>query len=250
LDIRDKQQVDTFTDRREYGQFAIGATLFKNLEISAGYRTERIRISGGLPPNRLAGSKWQAGITFRLNRDTLDAPDFPRSGMLLRAQFDRRHPSFGGDVDYSKWQFDYQRFFHISANSIISLAAAGGYTRGNLPFYDRFFIGGSSFLEIASRRFPGLRRDELAVRQMGILGAGYRRQLFSSPLAFVRRGFLTGSYSGVFSSARQSSPYDFDLMNGVGIGLALETLVGPFRISGGWAEGGRFNYYISFGPSF
>jgi NTE family protein len=250
LDIRDKQLADTFTDRRESGQFMVGATLFKNLEISAGYRGERIRISGGLPPSRLAGSKWQAGIAFRLNRDTLDAPDFPRCGMLLRVQFDRRHPSFGGNVDYSKWQFDYQRFFSISSNSSIRLAAAGGYTRGNVPFYDRFFIGGYSFLEIASRQFPGLRRDELAVRQMGILGAGYRRQLFSNPLTFVRRGFLTGSYGGVFSSTRSSSPYKFDLMSGVGIGLALETLVGPFRVSGGWAGGGRFNYYISFGPSF
>jgi NTE family protein len=250
LDIRDKQLVDTFTDRRESGQFMIGATIFKHMEVSAGYRGERIRIAGGLLPNRMAVSKIQAGLAFRLNRDTLDAADFPHSGMLLRAQFDRRHPSFGGNADYSKWQFDYQRYFSISSNSSVRIAAGGGYTRGNVPFYDLFYIGGYSFSESASRRFPGLRHDELAVRQMGIFGAGYSRQLFSNPLTFVRRGFLTGTYNGVFSSTRMTSPYNFDLMSGVGIGLELETLVGPFRISGGWAEGGRFNFYISFGPTF
>ena len=249
-DIRDEQLFDKFTDKREAAQLMIGAMLFKHLEVSAGYRSEEVEIAGGSAPYRMTGSKALAGLAFRLNRDTLDASDFPRSGMLLRAQFDRRHPSFGGSVDYSKWQIDYQRYFPISPNSSFRINAAAGYTRGQVPFYDLFYVGGSSFSESAARTFLGLQRDELSVRQMGILGAGYRRQLFSNPLAFLRRCFLTGTYNGILSSTRQASPYRFEMLSGVGISLALETLVGPFRASGGWAEGGRFHFYLSFGPSF
>ena len=52
-------------------------------------------------------------------------------------------------------------------------------------------------------------------------------------LGFMRRGYLTGTYNGVLSSKRQASPYDFDLLNGVGIGLALDTMIGPMRATGG-----------------
>jgi NTE family protein len=249
-DIRNGHLVDQFTDRREAGQLLFGATLFKHLEISAGYRGERVEISGGSPPNRMEGSTAQAGLVFHLNRDTLDSPDFPRSGMMLHAQFDRRNPSFGGGLNYSKWQFDYQQYFSISEKSSFRINAGAGYTRGEVPFYDQFYIGGYSFSESASRQFLGFERDEFAVNQMSILGAGYRRQLFSNPLTFVRRGFLMGMYNGVFSSTSSTSPYHFHLVNGVGISLALETLVGPLRVTGGWAEGGRFRFYISFGPSF
>ncbi len=249
-DIRQGEQVDKFTDRRNAAQFMIGATIFKQLEVSAGYRIERVEISGGSSPNRMEGSAALAGLAIRLNRDTMDAADFPRSGTLLRAQFDRRNPSFGGTVDYSKWQFDYQGYVSISDQSAVRIHAGGGYTRGQVPFYDLFYVGGYSFSESAPRQFLGLQRDEVAARQMGMMGAGYRRQLFSNPLTFVRRGFLTGMYNGIYSSTRAASPYNFEFLSGVGISLGLETLVGPFRATTGWTEGGRFHFYISFGPSF
>jgi NTE family protein len=249
-DIRNQELVDRFTDRREAGQLMIGATIFKHLEISAGYRSERVKISGGSMPKRIAGTTVLAGLAFRLNRDSLDSPDFPRSGAMLRAQYDKRNPSLGADIDNSKWQVDYQRYFSVSGKSTFRINAAAGYTRGPVPFYDQFFIGGYSFSESASWQFSGLDRDELLVSQMGILGAGYRRQLFSDPLTFIRRGFLMATYNGVLSSTRQKAPFNFDMLHGVGIGVALETLIGPFRASGGWAEQGRFHFYITFGPSF
>ncbi len=249
-DIRNRDLVDKFTDNREAVQLMLGATIFRQLEIGAGFRAERVKISGGSEPNRLVGSNAQVGFTFRLNRDSLDSADFPRSGMLVRAQFDKRNISLGGDFDNSKFQAEYQRYFTISGESTFRISAAAGYSHGDLPFYDLFYVGGYSFSESASRQFLGLERDEFPVSQMGILGISYRRQLFSNPISFVRRGFLMGTYNSVYSSTRSESPYHFDLLHGGGIGLALDTLVGPFRITGGWAEGGRFRFYISFGPSF
>jgi NTE family protein len=248
-DIRNQDMVDKFTDKHIGGQLTIGTSI-KQIELSGGYRSERVTVSGGVEPNRLAGVAVQAGFTFHLSRDSLDMPEFPRGGGLLRAQLDKRSTALGGDSNYSKYQIDYQRYFSISGKSTIQINAGAGGSRGPVPFYDLFYIGGYSFSERASRRFLGLDYDELRVNQMAVLGAGYRHQIFSRPLSFVKRGFLTGVYNGIFSSTRQKTPYNFDLLNGVGVGLALDTMIGPFRATGGWGEGGRFHFDISIGPAF
>jgi NTE family protein len=250
LDIREQETVDQFTDKREGGQLVIGATILRQLEISGGYRAERARISGGSLPNRIAGSTVLAGLTFRLNRDSFDLPVFPRSGVLLRAQFDKRSTSLGSDLDYSKLQIDWQRYFSVSANSTFQISASAGYSHGPVPFYDLFYVGGYSLSERASRQFLGLDRDELLARQTCVFSASYRKQILNKPLGFVKRGFLTGTYNGVLSSTRQASPYDFDLLHGMGVGLALDTMVGPMRAVGGWSESGRLHFYISIGPTF
>jgi NTE family protein len=252
VDIRDKVLVDRFTDKREGGRALIGGTIFKQLEIAAGYQGERVRIEGGTDPNRLAGSVLLAGLTLRLNRDSLDFRDFPHSGTALRFQIDKWSRSFGSDLDYSKWEADYYRYFSVSGKSTFRINAKLGYSRGSVPFYDLFFIGGYSSAQIpmASRQFIGFRRDEITARQMVILGGSYRRQLFSHALSFIRSGYLMGIYNGAFFSNRSKSPYNFELLNGAGVGIALDTMLGPVRATGGWGDGGRWNFYISLGPSF
>jgi NTE family protein len=250
LDIREKELVDKFTDKRDGGQLMIGGSVFGQLEISGGYRYEQVRISGGSNPNSASDSTILAGLVFRFNRDTLDHQEYPRGGMTLNLRFDQPRTYLGGDFDYSKYQAEYQRYFSISRVSTFQINAGGGYARGEVPFFERFYVGGYSFSDLASRQFLGLERDELPVNQMAIIGASYRRQIFSSPLKFIRRGFLTGIYNGIYYSMQSSEPYEFSYLNGAGIGLALDTMIGPVRLTGGWAEGGRFRVYLSIGPAF
>ena len=250
LDIRDQVLLDTFIDKREGVQAAMGASFLRQLEITAGYRYERIRLEGGSLPNRLEGSPKGAGFALGFRRDSLDSPEFPFRGMNMRIQVEKLSPSFGGDLKYSRLQADYEHYFPISNKSTLQIRASTGFSQGSMPFYDAFFIGGYPCSEMASRQFLGLKRDELLVRQMVVLGSAYRRQIFSKPLSFFKRGFLTGSYNGAYYSGRQESPYDFQYLSGGGIGFALDTMLGPIRAIAGWSEGGRFNYYISLGPSF
>jgi NTE family protein len=249
-DVRNQKVVDEFTDRREGGQFMIGSAVLNQLEIEGGYRSERVSIFGGLPPNSAPGVSVLAGLTLRLYRDSLDYHEFPHSGMTLGIQIDKRSTSLGGDFNYSRWQADFRRYLSLSSKSTIQIVGGIGYTRGSAPFYDLFFIGGYSFSEIGSRPFLGLQRDEIIARQMARIGASYRRQIFSHPLSFFKRGFVTGSYNGLLFSDRQTSPYNFDYLNGAGLGATLDTIVGPIRASFGMAEGGRVHFYLSFGPSF
>lgn len=250
LDIRNQALVDEFTDRRAGGQFMIGGSFLKRLEIAGGYTDERVSVAGGAAPNRLAGSVRLSGLAFRINRDTLDYQEFPHTGMTFRVQVEKRSEALGGDLNYSRWQGDFERFFSPTETSTFRLSLSAGFSRGTVPFYDRFYLGGYSFSEGGPKRVFGLDRDELAVSQMGILAASYRRQIFSRPLSFIRHGYVSGFYNVVAYSERQESPYGFKLFNGAGIGLALDTLLGPFRVAGGWGEGGRLKFYLSLGPSF
>jgi NTE family protein len=250
LDIRDQDLVDKYTDKREGGQMMIGGLIFNQLEIHGGYRYERVRISGGSDPNSMTDSTALAGITVRLERDSLDDPEFPDRGMSLDFRIDKNSTSVGSDLDYSKWQADYQHYFSVSPKSTFRINASGGYSHGPVPFYDLFFVGGYSFSESGSRQFLGLERDEFPVRQIAMVGANYRRRIFSHPLSFINRGYLMGAYNGLFFSNRESSPYDFRYFNGAGLGLLLDSMLGPIRAVGGWGEGGRFNFYLTLGPAF
>jgi NTE family protein len=250
LDIRDKKLADNFTDHREGGRLMIGSSFLKHLEISGGYQSERVRISGGSAPNTLTDSAILAGPILRINRDSFDDQEFPHKGMNLKFQVEKRSTGFGGDLNYSKWIMDYRQCFTVSEKSTVLINGSAGYSRGSVPFYDLFFIGGYYPSEFSSRPFLGLERDELTARQMALFGASYRHQIFSTPFSLAKRGFLTGIYNGVYSSLNQTRPYNSKLFNGAGIGMAFETILGPIRATGGWGEGGRFNFYLSFGPSF
>jgi NTE family protein len=250
LDIQDQKQVDRYTDKREGAQLLVGAIPFRQLELSGGYRYERVRISGGSESNNLAASPSKAGIVFRLNWDSLDDSEFPRSGRNLKFQVDKQSKIFGADLNYSRWQANYTQYFSISGKSTVQIHADAGYSKGLVPFYDLFFIGGYSFSEKASNQFLGLDRDEFPVRQMTILSASYRRQIFARPLSLIKSGYITGTYNGGFFSTYQEAPYHFRYFNGVGVGLGVDTMLGPLQTAIGWGEGGRFNFHLSFGPTF
>ncbi len=249
-DIRGGQLVDRFTDKRLGGQLAIGGTLFKRLEAEIAYKDENATIGGGADPNRLDGAVRLAGLSLRVNRDTLDAPDFPLTGSSFRFQADKRSVELGGDLSNAKYQLDVERYFALSNVSTIVMRWGLAYSRGVLPFFERFYAGGFSYSDTGPRRFLGFDRDELNANQMAILALGYRRQIFNRPLSFTRRGFLDILYNGAALSDRRSSPYDFTFFNGVGVGLSLDTLVGPVRLMSAWGEGSRGKFYISIGPSF
>ncbi len=250
LDFQGGQAVDRYTDKRIGGQLAIGGTLLRRLEVDVSYRDERVSIGGGTAPNRLDGNLRLAGLTFRANRDTLDAQDFPSTGGSFRLQADKRSEWLGGDVSYSKYQADLDHYFSFSPLNTFSVRASAGFSRGDVPFFERFYLGGFSFSEGGPRRVVGFDRDELTARQMALLGFSFRRQIFSRPLSFAKRGYASIYFNSVALSDRVSSPYEFSFANGAAIGLALDTRIGPVRLVGAWGEGGRTKLYLSFGPSF
>jgi NTE family protein len=249
-DIRNQVLVDEFTVKHSGGELMIGGLFFKRLEVSAGYLADRAAVSGGALPNRLEGAQRIAGTALRINRDTLDRQEFPSGGMSLRAQVEKRSKQLGSDLSYSKWQGDVERYFSPTGVSTFRLRAGIGLSRGEVPFYDQFFLGGNNFSDGGPVKVFGLSADEFIVRQYALISASYRRQVFSRPLSFIRHGYLQVFYNLVGYSNRDAAPYNTRLFNGAGVGLALDTMLGPVRLAGGWGESGRIKLYLTLGPSF
>jgi NTE family protein len=249
LDIQNETLVDKFTNRQIGGQLMIG-TAFKQSEIEVGYQADRATITGGTAPNRQEGALQLRGLRLNVNRNTLDAQLFPASGTLLSARIDEREKMFGSDVSFSKYALDLRRYFPVSKKSSVQLYFAAGHERGSVPFYERFYLGGFNVSDGGPRHLIGFDFDELPAKQMGLAAVAYRYQWLSHPLGFVHSGYLSGYFNAASVSDRAGTPYNFKLYQGGGAELAFNTLIGPVRFSGGWGQGGRYNFYFTFGPAF
>jgi NTE family protein len=250
LNWDDKAWTYRFTDKREAEEFVIGGTLSRQVEFTAGYRIETIHISDVHESDAARGSSTLAGIKARLNWDSLDFPEYPRSGRQFSMQFEKRDKKLGSGSDSIKGTAAYRRYVPVSEKGTLRMEFTAGYSEGNIPFHDRFFIGGYSQSSRASEPFLGFGADEIAARQMAIAGLSYYHRILERPLSVLKQGYLTAAYNGGVFSERGSYPYDFQNLNGFGAGLALDTRVGPLRMTLGLGEGGRVNFYMSFGPSF
>ena len=239
-----------FTDKREGGSFMLGGTFFRQVEFSAGYRLERIRIFDAPEQYARQGTSYLAGFSARLYWDSLDSPDYPRRGRRLNAQFEKRNKAFGSDSNNMKGTMAYRRYIPLSDRATLQMDITVGYSQGDVPFYDLFFIGGNSRSSFASEPFSGFGADTITVRQMAIAGFKYYHRVVSRPLSILKQGYLTATYNGGVFSEHSVSPYELRNLNGLGIGMEFDTRIGPFQTAFGWGEGGHVNYYMSFGPSF
>ncbi|MFH1574032.1 MAG: patatin-like phospholipase family protein, partial [Acidobacteriota bacterium] len=250
LDIRNEELEDRYSEKRKGGQIVVGGSLFRRTEFEFGYRVDQAKVSGGTVPNRQEEPRRLAGFTFRLNRDTLTEAEFPERGMRGRLQVDERRPSLGSDFGYGKYQASYEQFVPLSDPGTLQVRGDLGYTDGDIPFYDQFYLGGYSLSQGGPRQMMGYRLDELLARQVGLVSIAYRHRLLTNPLSFARRVYLTGTYNVAAWSREKARPYRFQYAHGFGLALSFDTLVGPIHFAGGWGESGRFNFYLTLGPGF
>jgi NTE family protein len=246
----DKARTYRFMDKREAGEIILGGTISRQVEFSAGYRIEHVRVSDVLETREWQGAATLAGLTARVNWDSLDFPEYPRSGRQFSVQFEKRETRFGSDSDSTKGLVEYRRYVPLSDKGTFRMELLAGYSEGSVSFYDLFFAGGNSRSSRGGEPFLGFGADEIASRQMAVARFSYYHRVLARPLSILKQGYMAATYNGGVFSEHGTSPYDFQNLNGFGAGLALDTRAGPLRMTLGWGEGGRVNFYISFGPSF
>ena len=209
LNWDDEARTYRFTDKREGGQIILGGTLSRQVELSTGYRIERVRISDFPEFPEWKYESTLAGITAQLNWDSLDFPEYPSSGRQFNARFERRDTKLGSDSNNLKGTIEYQHYVPLSNAGTLRAEFMAGYSEGNTPFYDFFYVGGFSQSSRGSKPFLGFGADEIAARQMAIAGLSYYHRVFTRPLSILKQGYLSIAYnSGVFSE-QGSPPYDF-----------------------------------------
>ncbi len=250
LDFNDRGDSAAFADRRRGAQISIGMSLHGRFEASAGYRFETVTFSPEDQRHVDTPSTSLGGLRFRARRDTLNAQEFPRSGMLLDMQGDLRSVRLGSNSSHTRWQADLERFFALRAKTTLSIRLAGMWSGGALPEYERAFLGGYGYTDTATTRLVGYARDEISVRKFVLAGGSFRREVLNRPLSFARRGFLTLEYNVAGVSGQTGVPSGRRMIQGAAAGFSLDTMIGPVRFAAGVGEAGKPRVYFSLGPSF
>jgi outer membrane translocation and assembly module TamA len=169
-------------------------------------------------------------------------------------------PFLGGDWGYFEASVDGRVYVPIG-RAVVAVKARGGglhpRERG-VPFFKRYFLGGSSTLR-------GWGRYEVSPLRNGLVIGGLGFFETSAELRFPIRGAFSGVIFGEGGQVTERAWDDtaFDLRTDVGLGLRYATRIGPVRadfgyqlnpidglLIGGRPEARRWRIHVSVGQAF
>ena len=138
----------------------------------------------------------------------------------------------GGDFKFQKYSVDHQQFFKAGDHSQVwALHLAYGIGHGDLTEFNQFRIGGQSSLR-------GYRDDQFRGSRMFTATLEYRL-----PLANKVQGIVFTDWGSAWSSG--FFPKTSNVFGSVGIGVSLNTPLGPLRLDyGRGKQGGRFHFMV------
>jgi outer membrane protein insertion porin family len=139
----------------------------------------------------------------------------------------------GGDFDYDKYSFEDRHYFKVGRNHVIATRATVGYATGSMPEAGLFDAGGQTTLR-------GYKDDQFEGKNLLLGSVEYRFPIVSKVQGAVFTDF-GNAWDGNYSIP--------EIHTSIGVGIQMETPIGPIRLDYGKGEdGGRTHF--SFGGSF
>lgn len=139
----------------------------------------------------------------------------------------------GGDFDYNKYSFEDHHYFKVGRNHVIATRATVGYATGSMPEAALFDAGGQTTLR-------GYKDDQFQGKNLLLGSVEYRFPIVSK---------VQGALFTDFGNAWDGSYKVSGLHSSIGVGIQMETPIGPIRLDYGKGEdGGRTHF--SFGGNF
>ena len=171
-------------------------------------------------------------ITLEHITDTRDNIYMPSEGNKVSLALEIG--SFGGDFNFQKISLDHQNYRKAGDHDQVwAIRGAIGYGRGDLTEFNQFRVGGQGSLR-------GYRDDQFRGNRMLLGSIEYR-----FPLAKKIQGALFTDFGSAWDNGFR--PRNFKAS--IGLGVALNTPMGPLRLDyGRGSQGGRFHFSV--GTSF
>lgn len=171
-------------------------------------------------------------ITLAHTTDTRDNIYNPKEGAKVTVSGEFAGIA-GGDFDYNKYTFEDHHYFKVGRNHVIATRGTLGYATGSMPEAALFDAGGQSTLR-------GYKDDQFEGKNLLLGSVEYRFPVVSK---------VQGAVFTDFGNAWSGSYTVSDLHTSVGVGIQMETPIGPIRLDYGVGEdGGRTHF--SFGGNF
>ena len=145
----------------------------------------------------------------------------------------------GGDYDFYKFTAEGRFYKALGNGHILALRVMGGYIDGDVSYGNLFDLGGSNTLR-------GYEDDQFKGKKMYATTLEYR-----FPIAKKVQGVVFGDGGSTWGIDNGKIPWykDDDSFNwSVGVGLRLQTPIGPIRLDYGHGDQNKFHF--SFGTQF
>ncbi len=183
-----------------------------------------------------AGEEWRKynfgttrSITLEHVTDTRDNIYNPTEGG--RVSMSAEVAGMGGDFDFQKGTIEDQRYFKVGHAQVIALRGQYGLGRGHISEFNQYKVGGQSSLR-------GYREDQYRGTRMGLATIEYR-----FPIVTKVQGAIFTDWGAAWS--KDLAPKSDDIHGSVGVGLSLNTPLGPLRLDYGRGDkGGRVHFSV------
>lgn len=160
-------------------------------------------------------------------------------GRRLSASFQYGGNGLGGDYDFYKFTTEGRFYKGLSNGHVLALRVMAGYISGDTSYNQLFNLGGSNNLR-------GYEDDQFKGEKMYAATLEYR-----VPIAKKVEGVLFTDVGNAWSIDEGKIPWyqDDDALNwSVGVGLRLQTPIGPVRLD--YGHGDKNKFHFSFGAQF
>ncbi len=234
----DGNLIETYNRKYSGGEVTFGrpATEYSTNYITLRDRTDEYvghyddgidRSTDAYAPWREANFGQTRSLTWQHTTDTRDNIYNPTGGH--RTNLTTEFAGFGGDFNYQKYTIEENRYIKVGHAQVLALRAQYGFGNGHIPESNQFRLGGQDSLR-------GYRNDQFKGDHMMLGTIEYR-----FPIVKKVQGALFSDWGNAWADGW--TPDSFH--KSIGVGMQLETPVGPIRFDVGHGEdGNRTNFSV------
>ena len=253
-----------YDETRTGGDVKLGKELTEYMRADVFYRLENIKI-GAVPDYASSdfrneeGTNYISSISGTLTQDTRDNIYNPGRGYIVSGTIEDAGGVFGGDKDFVKGTATAALYYTFFEKFTMELKGRAGWSSpygdsSSVPIYERFFAGGANTIRGYKERAVGP-RDTGSDEPIG----GEALLVGNAEVTFpiyekILKGAVFYDVGNVWAKSK-----DFmvagEYKSGVGVGVRVNTPVGPFRLDYGYPivknhndeQTGEFYFSISRG---
>jgi len=230
----DGEEIGEYEEERIGGQLVFGRKINEDWSWRLTAKSEKIDITvlEGEAPDR-------GGVTNSLSPmiiyDTRDSVLDPKKGWYASLEAEFAGGALGGDNTFAKYVLDVRHFIDTGPDTVLALRLLGGTSDTSLPDYEKFGVGGVNTLR-------GYDLFEFEGEKMLVCNLEYRWTVSENTQVVF---FGDAGYAWPYEE-----PVSFeDIKTGYGVGIRVDTPIGPVRLDYGIGERGGQTYF-SIGHTF
>jgi len=247
--FEDGMRAATYRTLYYFGEASLGGVFSTRLAVRGGVRGEYLDEELDTGPTGFTDRKDTLFPCFgMITFDTYERTVYPRRGVYVQLLAEATRDGLGSDVSFSRFIFDWRAIIPVSGKvSILQNLYLGTTSGDDVPPAYQFFLGGvDEKITLLGKEtsFYGLENQERVGAHVQTLHLGVQWEAFREN--YVILTWNAGNTFDEWTSDLGNNRY----INGVGLTLALDTLLGPVEFTAMTSEKHDFLAYFTAGYKF